>query len=110
MAATFLSQITILNMLITIMGDTYENMISNRDEIGVQYKIQLFADFTFFITTKHVSEEKKFIFAASPKNKADVDSSWEGKVAGIKRHNIDLVEGQTKFLVSKMANVQLKID
>ena len=69
--ATFISQITILNMLITIMGDTYSNMTSNRDEIGVQYKIRLFADFAFFIGTGNVTEEKKFIFAASPKNKED---------------------------------------
>ena len=43
-AATFFSQLTILNMLIAIMGETFSRVYENRDVNSTKMKLQLLAD------------------------------------------------------------------
>ena len=42
--ATFISLVTMLNMLIAIMGDTFDRMMENKDINAVRSKLELVAD------------------------------------------------------------------
>jgi len=42
--ATFISQVTMLNMLVAIMGDTFERIIENRTLYAIKTKLQLMGE------------------------------------------------------------------
>ena len=48
--ATFITQIAMLNMLIAIMGDTFERVIENRDVNATKTKLELMSD---LVSTLH---------------------------------------------------------
>ena len=43
-AATFISQLTMLNMLIAIMGDSFDKVFENREVNGIQMKLAILSD------------------------------------------------------------------
>ena len=42
--ATLISQVTMLNMLIAIMGDTFEHIIENKDLNSIKTKIEVMGE------------------------------------------------------------------
>ena len=52
--ATFLTQITILNMLIAIMGDTFGKVTEIKEQAGLKEKINILADFVWLIPNEKV--------------------------------------------------------
>ena len=48
--ATFFTQITMLNMLIAIMGDTFEEALENKRRITIQTKIDILSQYSAFIS------------------------------------------------------------
>ena len=63
--ATIFTQIIILNMLIAIMGDTFDRVIENQQLAKLKLKVKVLSDFIFYLP----KEDKKFIFLATPRNK-----------------------------------------
>ena len=47
--STFITQITFLNMLVAIMGDTFGRVIENKANYGLQTKLQIMAVYTAVI-------------------------------------------------------------
>ena len=95
--ATFISLIMMLNMLIAIMGDTFERTIENRQLNMTRTKIELMGeqtdkilDFSCFGKNKNEVEDhdKHFLFVITPDD-ADVDEfdSWEGSIKQMSRLN-----------------------
>lgn len=83
--ATFITQITVLNMLIAIMGDTFDSVTENQEQAAMKEKLSILNDFVYIVGFE-AEKEDKFIFAAKPKNKGDDEgASWEGKVGAIKK-------------------------
>ena len=67
------TQIIILNMLIAIMGDTFDRVIENQQLAKLKLKVKVLSDFIFYLK----KEDKKFLFLATPKSKeTDTTSDW----------------------------------
>ena len=65
--ATFITQLTMLNMLIAIMGDTFERVIENRDVNATRTKLELMSDLVSTLQqTTEEEETKYFMFIAQP--------------------------------------------
>ena len=47
--STFIGQLTVLNMLIAIMGDSYDFVLENREQLALKEKIKLINDFAMII-------------------------------------------------------------
>lgn len=86
--ATFITQITMLNMLIAIMGDTFERVIENREVNSIKTKLDLMSDLAGVLKSKNKSEDEKdvFLYVVTPDDE-DLDNSddWEGVVNKISR-------------------------
>ena len=86
--STFITQITFLNMLIAIMGDTFERVISQRTTYSLKNKLNLMADMRSIIKImrckKNVEERKIYLYVIQPKHNYEdlneADEDWQGKV------------------------------
>ena len=86
-----------LNMLIAIMGDTFERTIENRHLNNVRTKIDLMGeqtnniiDFSCFFKKKKIydSDEKKFLYVITPDDiELDDLDSWEGSIKQMSKLN-----------------------
>ena len=59
------TQIIILNMLIALMGDTFDKVIENKQLATLKLKVKVVSDFIFLLP----NEGEKFIFLATPRIK-----------------------------------------
>lgn len=106
--ATFLSQITILNMLIAIMGDTFDSVSETRQQSGLAEKIYILNDYVWVVQLKGKNQgERKFFFAAYPTtvNKNE-GKTWDGKISAIKNLVEDGLAEQRKTFVKKFSFVE----
>ena len=81
MGATLITQIMFLNMLIAIMGDTFERVTESREQSALAEKIRILADYVYVVPYENEAKGtmKKFIFMLRPKNFGkDENGSWEG--------------------------------
>ncbi len=76
-----------LNMLIAIMGDTFDNMIENREVNATKTKLKLITE---CIVKKHAFErgevaEKEFMIIVKPDDGQDdeIEDKWEGSTRRI---------------------------
>lgn len=86
--ATFITQVVMLNMLIAIMGDTFERVIENRDVNAIKTKLQLIGDLVATLEQKSSEEEmkKRFMFVVKPDDDiVDDNDDWEGTVNKVTR-------------------------
>ena len=100
--ATFFTQITFLNMLIAIMGDTFGRVIENKANFGLQTKLQIMGDYTAVIDKNNSlkarccrgkqeddDDQDKFnyLFVVKPKSDGDDEAAaaWEGGLGLIKK-------------------------
>ena len=77
--ATFFTQITMLNMLIAIMGDTFEKITEQRPLYATRNKLKLLADYAANIRTDPSPDDlaKKFLFVVEPEEEEEgFDESW----------------------------------
>ena len=98
--STFLTQITMLNMLIAIMGDTYSRIMENKDVNGTMTKLELMADAIHAIKTEtDGKDDNRFLFVVKPdENANDEDGDWSGAIAQLSR----TVQGQVGKLGAKL--------
>ena len=80
--ATFFCQITMLNMLIAIMGDSFERVIENRDVNATKIKLNFMSDAAGSVGKRSRSQEERvFIFIAKPEQSdALAEDQWEGTI------------------------------
>ena len=80
--ATFITQIAMLNMLIAIMGDTYERVIENRVVNATKTKLDLMSDLAFTLDQKSAElDQDCFMFIVQPDDDdGDEGDDWEGTV------------------------------
>ena len=115
--ATFITQLTMLNMLIAIMGDTFGRVMENAEVNGTKTKLDLMSDLASIIgTNKSVaSNEGDYLFMVTPDDdEGDHGDSWEGAINKMnnlneKRHEElqELVKSQAGKLVD-LAQADIK--
>ena len=84
LVSTLFTSLTMLNMLIAIMGDTFDHAMENKHVNCMQTKLQILGDQTAVMTSSLSKAEKQrivreFMFMARPKDYVDVnDLVWCG--------------------------------
>ena len=107
-AATFMTQITILNMLIAIMGDTFERVIENKDINATKTKLQLTADLASILRTKSNQQEPNmFLYVVTPADGMSSDSdSWEGVIKTLNNFTAAQISGLETNLSRQLNKLQ----
>ena len=82
---TFISQITFLNMLIAIMGDTFDRVMEQKPTYSLKNKLMLMASMKSIIGSQEKEDETKiFLYVIQPEQDVDEvnedQSLWRGKV------------------------------
>ena len=68
LVATFLTQVTLLNMLITLMGDTFGRVYEAKNQFGTMTKLDIMADYTAMIEdAKPEQKTDVYLFLVAPK-------------------------------------------
>ena len=62
MIATFLLQITFLNMLIAIMGNTFSQVMDTKAESSMKERISILADFRLLMRSLKLDSEFQYLF------------------------------------------------
>lgn len=100
LVATFLTNLTFLNMLIAIMGDTYGRVMESAETEGLRERTHIYADFLWVISLDKTYDNKKYLYIVTPVEEDDEggDDDWEGGMAKIKKS----IGRNHKKLVTKM--------
>ena len=64
--STFATQIVFLNMLIAIMGDTFDRLTEKKARNGLIQQTVLYSDFMFFLKTNKDLNTDKFLYIVKP--------------------------------------------
>ena len=96
MLATFISQLVMLNMLIAIMGDSFNKEVENKELNRTKTKLEMLGDFSFILNKKDKKEENlTYMFVAMVSGTQDYDpDNWEGSI----RRLTNVVECQSRSL------------
>ena len=82
--ATLFSQVIILNMLIAIMGDTFDRVQENAQVYELKLKFSFIKDYSFLIPNEE--DPPKHMFIAKPKNMEETtEDLWYGKIYAIRK-------------------------
>jgi len=82
-AGTLFINVVIFNMLIAIMGDTYDSVFENKKKAVLLLKIDALSEFSFLFTNL---EKAKYLFVIRLKKSDELfgdDNGWEGKIKAI---------------------------
>ena len=116
-AATFLTQVTIFNMLIAIMGDTFGKVTEIKEQSGLKEKINILADYVWIIPDESATKSR-YVYSMQPKTQTEEESNgWEGQVSSIKsvvQNNSKTMRNDTKRDISsvktEVANTQRAVE
>ena len=83
---TFIIQIVLLNMLIAIMADTFEQVSQQQHLQLMRERLIIIQENAYLFKSK---EDTRFLFMVDPVNLASQDKGWQGKLANlIKQYEI----------------------
>jgi len=101
--ATFFTQITMLNMLIAIMGDSFERVIENRDVNSTKMKLNFMNDMAGTVGQYSSEDEPEvFMFVVKPEESDVQDGDeWEGSINKITRLMHQDIDGLTEVLTKR---------
>ena len=75
----------ILNMLIAIMGDTYDKVTESKSKASLIEKVRILSDFVWVQKKYRQQSTDKYYFVASPKTTSIDEGDWQGKIYSIKK-------------------------
>ena len=84
-AATFLLQITFLNMLIAIMGNTFSQVMDTKTEASMMERIGQLADFRLVMRALKLDSEFQYLFVLQKNTDSNMGAQWSGELTEIKR-------------------------
>ena len=97
-----------LNMLIAIMGDTFEHIIENKDLNSVKTKIEVMGELASNIHTSGEVDDNRFLFVITPdEDEHDSLESWEGSIKQMTKFHqkqIDQVEHKLSKQIIELSN------
>ena len=74
--ATFIVQITFMNMLIAIMGDTFDKVTDAKIESSLSEKISMLADFRKILKLFKIDLKAQYLFVVTPPEELQTDEDW----------------------------------
>ena len=85
--ATFITQLLFMNLLIAIMGDTFDRVQEIKHEAATKEKISMIQDFIWILDMEEEFKNTKYILIAEQQMTAQSSSNgWEGKVGQLKTY------------------------
>jgi hypothetical protein len=101
-----------LNMLIAIMGDTFERVIENRDVNAIKSKLDLLSDLVATMAQRDYKEDKEqFLFVVQPDDADDDDGDeWEGTIKKMTKHTEKNIQDMGRQLEKKQDKLQTTIE
>ena len=106
LSATFFTQITFLNMLIALMGDTFAKVMEQKEQFGLQTKLQIMSDYTALVLDSQQDQDPEcymFVITQKTEGTDDPNAAWEGNLSVIKK----IIE---KGLASLQKNMDRKLN
>ena len=113
-AATFISQLTMLNMLIAIMADSFDKVFENRAINGIKMKIEFAGDYSNNMGSSRKNAVAEYmLFYGRPAEGDDDegdDDEWEGTVRRLTRTMEKSASAVKKIVDSKCDKIQVTLD
>ena len=115
---TFITQVTFLNMLIAIMGDTFDKVIDNRPTYSLKNKLMLMADMQSIIaqeTDATIADSNVFLYVIQPSSQneeevVDEEGQWRGKVYYIQNLIKSKFDKSNELIQLIADNLRTKVD
>ena len=83
---TFIVQVTLFNMLIAIMGDTFARVMETKIESGLNEKISMLAEFSYVLKLFKIDLKAQYLYIVTPPEDIQVESEeWTGTLSSIKK-------------------------
>jgi len=82
---TLFTQITFFNMLIGIMGQTFERVTADRDMNSLMERTKMYADFLWCLSLDKEIENKRYLYVIKPEEEDD-KTEIEGSISSVKRN------------------------
>ena len=109
--ATFVTQLTMLNMLIAIMGDTFARVVENADLNSTKTKLELMADVSTTLQQTTAEETKEvFVFVVRPDTDNADTNVWEGTLNKITSITEKSIEQLRKSMFKRTDKIQETLD
>ena len=115
-STTFISQITFLNMLIAIMGDTFDRVIDQRPTYSLKNKLMLMAAMKSMIRSRRLEDESKvFIYVIQPANRNEDEmnedeNGWRGKLWYIQSFIRTKFEKSNEIITANLSDLRAMMD
>ena len=111
LAATFFTQITMLNMLIAIMGESFARVYENRDVSATRTKLNFMHDMAGTVGKQSKEEEKDvFMYIVMPQETEMLsEEGWEGSVSRITtlvKAEIDSLKQELNWKIERLQSNQ----
>ena len=108
-----MSQLTMLNMLIAIMGDSFDRVFENREIHAVSQKLQILSDLSAALPQTSNEEELNTIFVVAKPTEDQEDEEgdeWEGTLKRLTRVVERQARATQEMLSSKAAKIEQSIE
>lgn len=97
LCTTLFTQITFFNMLISIMGQSFERIDAQKDEYSLMERTRMYADFLWCIKLDDEIAGKRYLYVVTPEEDDD-SSAVEGSITSVKRQLSKLEKVLTRQL------------
>ena len=107
--ATFFTQITMLNMLIAIMGDTFDRVTENKVVHARRTKLNLLAEYADCLAR---SEDNRFTLFVIKPQEEDLNEleNWEGSLNAMRQFTAKSIEELKVDFTRRMEEIAEKIE
>jgi ABC-type multidrug transport system fused ATPase/permease subunit len=103
--------IILLNLVIAIMGDTYDNVTETQEAAKLQEFCQMMRENEFLIRRNRVFSNEKYIVIIKPESADEnVSSSWEGKLQQLKKFVVDSSQEHLDELSKMQRRMEIMIE
>ena len=82
--ATFITQLLFMNLLIAIMGDTFDRVQEVKVQAAAKEKISMITDFIWVLDLQEQFGDAKYVVIVEQQTISDNASVWEGKIGQLK--------------------------
>lgn len=90
--ATFITQLLFMNLLIAIMGDTFDRVQDMKVQAAAKEKISMITDFIWVLDLQEEFSDSKYVVIVEQQTISDNANVWEGKIGQLKHY----INHQTK--------------
>ena len=105
LTATFILQITFLNMLIAIMADTFSHVMDNAEESSMKERISILNDFRLILRSLGIDSEFQYLFVLEKdSDSASSRDQWSGELNEIRlqfEKSTDFITERQDYIMGK---------